>query len=171
MSAANFQLAKTRYKDNLLFEQPGISTPIGICNTDARGRKTKQTFSAFCSRWIFQSGLFGKSFIHIWSAPIFFWSLTISNIREQWTHHRLVLELRNSLGKCRMSEQIYFDMYTQGIGLAWTIQIVANKILDLLCEEACLSHWPLLKWLPPLMPVWKMVTAVLFAWLLPFMKT
>lgn len=41
-NAANFQLAKTHYKDTLLHEQPGISTPIGICNTTGgRGRSSR----------------------------------------------------------------------------------------------------------------------------------
>lgn len=68
-------------------QQPGISTPVGIfCNTKmhAGERLNKQTF---------QISAPGESFIlvylvnlsfYIWSAPIFFWSLTIANIREQW---------------------------------------------------------------------------------------
>lgn len=75
---------------------------------DALEKKTKQTFSHFCSRWIFHSGLSGESFTSYLVASIFFWSLTISNIREQWAHDSLVSELRKNQGKCRMSEQMYF---------------------------------------------------------------
>ena len=102
----------------------------------------------------FQSSAPGESFIlvylvnlsfPIWSAPIFFWSLTISNIREEWAHDRLVSEPRKSQDKWKVNEQIYLYVcmcvhththtHTQSFEPAWIAQIVANEIVDFLCEE------------------------------------
>ena len=152
MSLANFRLAKTHYNDYLPSKQPGVSTPIAICNTKMHlGERLNKPL---------QISAPGESFIlvylvnlsfPIWSAPIFFWSLTISNIREQWAYDRLVSEPRKSQDKWKTNEQIYLYVcmcvrahthththtytHTQGIEPAWIVQIVVNEIVDFLCEE------------------------------------
>ena len=154
MSPANFQLAKTHYKDYLPSKQPGVSTRIATCNTKMRlgGRLSRPLQISAPGGSFILVCLVNLSF-PILFAPIFFWSLTISNIREQWAHDRLVSELRKSQDKWKMNEQIYLyvcmcvhthshthththtHIHTQGIEPAWIVQIVVNEIVDFLCEE------------------------------------
>ena len=187
MSPANFQLAKTHYKDYLPSKQPGVSTRIATCNTKMRlgGRLSRPLQSSAPGGSFILVCLVNLSF-PILFAPIFFWSLTISNIREQWAHDRLVSELRKSQDKWKMNEQIYLyvcmcvhthshththtHIHTQGIEPAWIVQIVVNEIVDFLCEEtfaglcsrgsqpACLfEEWWQLCSLPGYFHLWKHV--------------
>lgn len=137
MNAANFQLAKTHYKGNLHSEQPGISIPIGICNGKMhRGGRLNKPF---------QISVSGESFIL---------SRTFSSSFDHWPFETLgdsvhitgeFSELMNGKGRYKMSKLIYFYTYIKSTEPAQTVQIAANKILDLLCEITCLTHWPLLK--------------------------